>query len=142
MLETAIVGGGLCGLALARRLQEQGLGFALFEARPRLGGRILSIICSKSDNALDLGPTWFWSDIHPHISRLTADLELTTFPQHDSGTVLHLREGDKKPELIEGKEVHNGARRLEGGMARLVEALAKDLPHECIYRLYPDGTAG
>ncbi|MBP0587649.1 FAD-dependent oxidoreductase, partial [Mycobacterium tuberculosis] len=89
--------------------------FALFEARPRLGGRILSVACSKSDNAADLGPTWFWPDIHPHVSNLMADLGLTTFPQHDQGAVLHLRDPDKKPELIEGKEVHNGARRLEGG---------------------------
>lgn len=133
MLETVIVGGGLCGLALARSLNQQGLGFALFEARPRLGGRIVSVVCRKSDNAVDLGPTWFWPDIHPHIAHLIADLGLATFPQHDQGAVLHLRDPDKKPEPVEGKEVHNGARRLEGGMARLIQALAGDLPHDRIH---------
>jgi len=133
MLETVIVGGGLCGLSLARSLHGQGLDFALFEARRRLGGRVLSVICSKSDNAVDLGATWFWPDVQPHVSRLIGDLELATFPQHDPGSALLLRGGDTKPELIEGKQVHNGARRLEGGMARLIQALAKDLPQNRIH---------
>jgi monoamine oxidase len=42
MLETAIVGGGLCGLALARSLSRRAKAFALFDARSRFGGRILS----------------------------------------------------------------------------------------------------
>ena len=36
-LDTVIVGGGLCGLALADGLHKNGLSFALFEARDRLG---------------------------------------------------------------------------------------------------------
>ena len=130
MLDVAIVGGGLCGLALTRSLHRQGLSFALFEARQRLGGRILSIVCTKPDNAFDLGPTWFWPDSQPLVLRLIADLGLEAFPQHDSGAVLQLREPDKKAELIEGKDVHNGARRLEGGMGSLIQALANDLPQD------------
>lgn len=43
MLDTAIVGGGLCGLTLARGMREQNRSFAVYEARNRLGGRILSV---------------------------------------------------------------------------------------------------
>ena len=60
MLDTAIVGGGLCGLVLARSLRRQGRVVALFEARPRLGGRILSVTGASSGLAMDLGPTWYW----------------------------------------------------------------------------------
>ncbi len=132
MLETAIVGGGLCGLAVARHLHRQGRGFAVFEARPRLGGRILSATSENSGVAIDLGPSWFWPDTQPLITQLVAELGLAAFLQHDEGTVLHLREPDKPPDRIEGRKLHAGARRLDGGMACLVDALATDLPPNCL----------
>ncbi|MDU0954704.1 MAG: FAD/NAD(P)-binding protein, partial [Bradyrhizobium sp.] len=101
MLETAIVGGGLCGIALARSLQQRGGSFALFEARHRLGGRVLSVR-SRTGLALDLGPTWFWPDTQPLLTGLIAELGLSDFAQHDDGTVLHLKEADKSPEPISG----------------------------------------
>lgn len=132
MLETAIIGGGLCGLSLSKSLHRQGRNFALFEARNRLGGRILSIICARSGMAMDLGPTWFWPDTQPLVTQLVADLGLANFPQHDQGAVLHLRDPDKTPERLEGESVHSGARRLAHGMASLVDGLAKDLPPESL----------
>jgi monoamine oxidase len=128
MLDTAIIGGGLCGVALARYLHSQGKEFALFEARPRLGGRIYTVTDKKSGHAMDLGPTWFWPDRQPLVVQLVADLKLQDFLQHDEGIVLHLREADKNPEQIVGNQVHSGARRLEGGMASLIAAVVKDLP--------------
>ena len=59
MHEVAIVGGGLCGLALAHSLQARGADWRLFEARDRLGGRILSQPDGRGGR-IDLGPTWFW----------------------------------------------------------------------------------
>ena len=128
MLETAIIGGGLCGVALANSLRRQGRAAALFEARQRLGGRILSVASDGSGAAVDLGPTWFWPDTQPLVTNLIADLGLVDIPQHDDGVVLHLRDPDKTPERIENKGVHGGARRLEGGMAQLTDALAAELP--------------
>ena len=132
MLETAIIGGGVCGLALAKALQEQGRDFVLFEARERLGGRVLSVSCKRSGIAVDLGPTWFWPETQPLITRLISDLHLADFPQHDQGTLLHLRDPDKKPERLDGESVHSGARRLAGGMASLVDALAAKVPKDTI----------
>jgi monoamine oxidase len=133
MLDTAIIGAGVSGLALARSLHEQGRSFALYEARGRFGGRVLSVQDPSSEHAIDLGPTWYWPDTQPRVAKLVADLGLANFAQHDEGALLHLREADKTPEVIEGQKVHNGARRLEGGMASLVTALAEALPQQALH---------
>jgi len=133
MLDTAIIGGGLSGLALARSLHRQGLSFALFEARPRLGGRVLTVACEKSGLAVDLGPTWFWPPTQPLITRLVAELGLEDFAQHEEGSLLYLREADKTPSATDGTGVHNGARRVTGGIAALIDAIAKELPADSLH---------
>jgi monoamine oxidase len=127
MLDIAIVGSGLCGIALARALHAQGRSFALFEARARFGGRILSVPCARSGMAVDLGPTWFWPDTQPYMKRLVTDMGLSPFPQHDEGRALLLHDADKRPEHAGEDPVHGGAHRIEGGMERLTEALASAL---------------
>lgn len=72
----AIVGSGLAGLSVARRLHRAGMSLQLFEARERLGGRILSADAAgaPSDDGFDLGPCWFWPEIQPATARLVAEL--------------------------------------------------------------------
>jgi monoamine oxidase len=105
----------------------------LFEARQRLGGRILSIACKKPGTAIDLGPAWYWPDTQPLVARLVADLDLEGFPQHDDGSALHLHDPEKAAECIVGKPAHGGAWRLKGGMASVIRALARDIPQERVY---------
>ena len=112
MLDTVIVGGGLCGLALARSLHAQGRTFALYEARGRLGGRILSVPRDRRHGTRPRAHL-VWPDTQPRMTRLAADLGLQSFPQHDDGTVLRLTDHDKKPDALQ----MGGARRLEDGMA-------------------------
>lgn len=133
MLDVAIVGGGLCGLVLARSLRRRGRPVALFEARSRLGGRILSTTSAGSGLAMDLGPTWFWPQTQPLIASLIADLGLVSIPQYEEGLTLHLSDPDKAPQRLDGKKFHEGARRLEAGMAGLIDALAAELPAENIH---------
>lgn len=132
MLEIAIVGGGLCGLALANTLQRAKRSFALFEARDRLGGRILSKAAADGA-AVDLGPTWFWPDTQPRITRLVADLGLASIAQQETGTHLMQSEAGGKPAPLSQPEVHGGARRLAKGMSGLTDALAARLPHQHIH---------
>ncbi|MEJ1964591.1 MAG: FAD/NAD(P)-binding protein [Gammaproteobacteria bacterium] len=128
MLDIAIVGGGLCGLALARGLNEQGRSFDLFEARTRPGGRILSVPVASGRARLDLGPAWFWPQSHPMLTQLIEALRLHTFEQYDQGTVLSLEDPEKPPVSAAIDGVHGGARRVTDGMASLTDALIAALP--------------
>ena len=123
MQEVAIVGGGLCGLALAYRLQSRGIDCGLYEARNRLGGRILSAPSVLNGAVLDLGPTWFWPHAEPHMRHWVAELGLEAFPQHDTDTVIQLRAAHGTPQSLYAPALHGGAQRLVGGMAALVQAL-------------------
>lgn len=131
MLDTAIIGSGLSGLALARSLQQQGREFAVFEARDRVGGRILSVPAGCM--TLDLGPTWFWPKTQLRMNRLVAELGLETYSQYDQGTVLNLTDPDKAPAPYPAESVHDGAQRLVGGMATLVQTLAAQLPAHTLH---------
>jgi monoamine oxidase len=128
MLDIAIIGGGLTGLSLAKTLEQRGFDYFLFEARDRLGGRILSRQCPVSAISVDLGPTWYWPQTQPAMLKLVAELGLATFPQRDDGTVWVLTDPNQKPQRLENEKLHAGALRIAGGMTRLTEAIAAKLP--------------
>lgn len=129
MLDIAIVGGGLCGLALAQRLAAGDADFALFEARDRLGGRILSRRCASTDIDIDLGPAWIWPD-QPAINALCRALDLVLLPQKDDGSVVVLSEADGRPKRLDNERLHLGAQRIAGGTGELTRALAQRIPAE------------
>jgi monoamine oxidase len=113
----------------------------LFEARDRLGGRVLTQHSARG-LALDLGPSWYWPSSQPSITRLVEDLKLASVAQADDGRVLWLDDPNRPPRPValgadgrpaEGAAaqpgaVHGGARRLVGGMEGLVRSLASALP--------------
>jgi monoamine oxidase len=82
MTETtvAIIGAGLAGLHAARLLHRAGVDFNLFEARDRAGGRILTADGQGglADDGFDLGPSWFWPQMHPVMGELIDELGLWT----------------------------------------------------------------
>jgi monoamine oxidase len=62
-IEVAIVGAGAAGIGAARRLLEAGIAVLLIEARPRLGGRALTVD-DGSGMPIDLGCGWLHSADH------------------------------------------------------------------------------
>lgn len=147
MRDVAIVGGGVCGLALATSLQARRVDWALFEGRSRLGGRVLTVR-GENGAALDLGATWFWPATQPVFTQLVADLGLDTLAQADDGRLLLLDDPGLPPkprsfdpatgQAAEGLppqpgSLHGGARRLVGGMQALVDALAARLAPERLH---------
>lgn len=130
-VETAIVGAGLSGLVSARSLVSRGESVKLFEARDRVGGRILSLSGAVShDVRYDLGPAWVW----PHNARmlkLVADLDLPLMRQHSAGKLVFQDQNGLIRRDLDFATMGE-ALRLPGGLARLTDKLAADLPEGAI----------
>jgi monoamine oxidase len=67
------------------------------------------------------------------VVRVVEELGLQSFEQHDSGNVLVVDPPGHSARIAPISSVHEGARRLVGGMATLVEALAGRLPADCVH---------
>lgn len=132
MIDTrvVIIGAGLAGLNAARLLHRAGIGFVLFEARDRPGGRILTVdeTGQPAEDGFDLGPSWFWPGMQPPIGDLVAELGLPAFGQHSEGDVVFERMSREAPHRFPGMRQEPQSMRLAGGTAALIRALLRDVP--------------
>lgn len=133
MFDIAVIGAGLSGLSLAAQLQDGRRKIAVFEARDRCGGRILTRTLQEPDLALDLGPTWLWPDQQPRMAKLTNRLKLRVFPQWDKGHSLYQMDARQAPSLYIDVETHVGSRRIDGGCGQLIRGLIRSLPDASIH---------
>lgn len=127
MAPIVILGGGLSGLFAAHLLQSCDRAYVLLEARPRLGGRILSAPALGA-GAHDLGAAWFWPALHPQLPPLLASLGLASFAQYRHGDCMLERAGGQAPCRIASSPTEPPALRLVGGMTSLIHALQQSLP--------------
>lgn len=134
----AIVGGGVSGLYAAYLLEQRGVkDVLLLEARPTLGGRIVSVPVPdwSADAALaethrfDLGPSWFWPGVQPQLDALVQALGLLRFEQHEAGDMVVERSPAGPPVRTRGYASAPPSMRLVGGMAALTDALHQRLRH-------------
>ena len=117
--EIAIVGAGLSGLALAAALKAEGRDVTILEARDRVGGRVLS------QGGYDLGPAWIWPS-NTRMLALTERLGIKTFEQFSEGRlVFEDANGEIRRDL--NFATMGGALRIEGGLARITDALGDHL---------------
>lgn len=129
--DVVIVGGGLTGLSVAHKLQQEGIECLLLEARGRFGGRILSRASGNSeiaDERHDLGPSWIWPG-QPRIARLVHELGLRIFPQYSSGTFAY-EEADGSVRTDFNYSTMTGSLRIERGVASITDALVHGLGSE------------
>ena len=130
----AIVGGGLAGLYAARRLHTLGIDFHLFEARDRLGGRILSAneTGQLSNDGFDLGPSWFWPEMQRGLAALIDELGIETFSQYSDGDVVVERLPHEEPRRYQGMPQAPQSMRVAGGTGAFIPALSKTFPPEAV----------
>jgi monoamine oxidase len=126
-----IVGAGLSGLRSASLLTSRGVRCLVLEARNRIGGRAFSeqIADRPELGWFDLGPTWFWPDFQPTISRLVDEFGLSTITQCTEGAMLVERSSHTSAQRLRlpANSLPTSIR-LVGGIRSLIDAVAKTLP--------------
>ena len=130
-----IIGAGLSGLRAASLLINKGVECVVLETRERIGGRVLSESIRGSDLAkIDLGPTWFWPDVEPIITRIVKELDLPAFLQHTEGALLYEQAVNATPQrhvLPQGAVQRSF--RLHGGVKALIDAVYDTLPSGTVH---------
>ena len=114
----------MAGLTAAWQLAAADRRVTLFEARSRLGGRVLTTPAAPWADApwIDLGPAWFWPH-QQHIRALIAQLGLSVFEQHRDGLAMYDAGDGRAPEPFDAREQAALSYRVSGGMAALTQAL-------------------
>lgn len=125
-----IVGGGLSGLTLAYLLSKKNIDATVLEASPRLGGRIQTVKGALG-TPLELGATWF-SDVHPNLLSLIAELGLQKYLQFSKGLSLFQTTSFEPPQKFFVPEPETPSYRLSGGTQILIDTLAQKLDSQNI----------
>jgi len=133
-VDTTIIGAGLSGIYAAHLLSQRGESFVILEARDRIGGRIL---CPEHEGfASDLGPSWYWPEMHPKMGHLITALNLEGYRQFEQG-LGRFQMQDGAVHTIRGFAMDPLSFRLTGGMITLVTKLRETIPDHSIRLNHP-----
>lgn len=116
-----IVGAGFAGLALARAMTAQGADVVVLEARPRIGGRVLSH--RTAAGSYDLGPAWIWPTLQPRTARLVEAVGLEVYAQAEAGGFIYQDSQGRVQRLASGFPQEPPSMRVRGGIDALIAAL-------------------
>jgi monoamine oxidase len=103
LVDAIVIGGGLAGLASARRLKAAGASVVVLEARGRIGGRVHSQRLDTG-HTIDLGAQ-FIGDSQRRISTLVNEVGLTRVSPHTTGDSVFLMTPGARPVFKQGDGV-------------------------------------
>ena len=133
-VDTIIIGAGLSGIYAASLLSQKNESFIVLEARDRIGGRIL---CPEHQGyTCDLGPSWYWPEIHPRMARLIETLDLKGYRQFEEG-MGRFQRFNGEVHTVRGYITEPHSWRLAGGMVALINKLLERIPKEAIRLNHP-----
>ena len=114
-------------------LHEAGLEVVVVEARPRVGGRLMTVVAEQFGPGayFDVGGTWTWSD-QPEVRALVDELGVERFAQDRQGLVVVDSGAGMEPERIDLPPPEPGEWRFAGGAQQVCERLAGRLPVEAL----------
>jgi len=119
-----IIGAGLSGLLIAYRLKQAGIPFKIVEARPRVGGRINTVLLSEN-TPVEMGATWFNTE-HKALISLLNELKIEYFEQFMEGNAIFQAQANTKAELFQMPK-QSASYRIKDGTSNLINALFKKL---------------
>ena len=132
--DTLIIGGGLSGIYAAYLLSRRSASFVVLEARERIGGRIL---CPEHLGFFsDLGPSWYWPEIHLKMTHLIEALGLTGYRQFETG-LGRFQQSNGAVQTVSGYPTEPPSWRLSGGMRALILRLCESLPESLVRCNHP-----
>jgi len=133
-VDTIIIGGGLSGIYAAYLLSRRNKSFVVLEARERMGGRILS----REHQGLfsDLGPSWYWPEIHPKMAHLIQTLGIKGYRQFEEGMGRY-QIPNGAVHSVRGYAMQPLCWRLCGGMMALITKLCEHIPDHAIRLNHP-----
>lgn len=95
--DVVVIGAGFAGLGAARALVRAGFTVRVLEARPRVGGRVLTRYLPDGTQ-LDLGGQWI-GPTQPHMAELIDHYGIRTYPTPEEGEVVVDHDGRRLTEM-------------------------------------------
>jgi monoamine oxidase len=124
--DVLIVGAGLTGLTLARRLSKAGRpDFLVLEARGRPGGRVHT--ARLPDGApVEMGATWYFP-FFKNLFSLLQELGLELVEQYAKGYTMYQSDAKSPPRRIYSSGEDGDMFRIRGGSSHLIDRLLEDI---------------